>query len=1417
MKKIFFLSLIALLFSGVDAFAAKRYWVASDPRQWSATSRWAATSGGMSGMSVPGSSDTAYFDGNGVGVCTLNIAVDVKRIEISSGYTGTIVHQGNTITVGTGNAVMSGGTFSGGTAAITFNGSLTISGTAFTSTTSTLTVVGNLTKTSGSFSDNGGTVLFTTTNTIDGSFTFSSLTFTPAAAAIHTIVNTLTVNGTLTLSGSNKLTLNTGTIDTKSTVNISNTGTDGGGSATVKFSGSNNLTCTGNSTIGNGALPKVVIDKSGGTLTLASGSTISVQNDWNYNAGTITYTGSTVAFIDTLTISGANHQLNNVTFQSNADAIYTIGSSTTLTVNGTLATGGSGKLTFNTAGSGVIDAKSHVTLSNTGLGGGGTALITMTGPGSVNLTGNGAVGRSALPKFQINRAATGGAVVIIDTVSAGNNWTWTTGTLTTTNSHVAFLNSCTIAGTHTLNIVTFSNSSSGATYDISNTLTVNGVLSTRGSGTLTFNTGTIDAKSAIKLLNTGTGGGGSAIIKISGNANVTMYGNSTIGQSALPKVTIDKSAGGTLTLSGVISVANNWTRTAGDATPGSSTVAFISALTISGVDTLNNVTFTSNSGSPVAYNLATSAVLRVGGALVFDGTATLYFNTTSGGRIDALGNITIANTGTAGGISPGQTGATLKLIGSGTVNFDSNVSSGKGMLPHVTIDKTGGSVTLLDTISIWGNWDCQLAQDAYLQEGTSTLYFAGSKSVGGNYTLNNLFVDGGTYSMFTYDTTRVTGLLKYVGSTSITINTGTIIAQGNITLANTGTTGGGSGLIFIRGTAVQTFTGVASISNNSLLPNIHIKKSGGSLTLAQVLPVRGSWTYTSGNTIHGTSTVGFTTTKTISGSDTLYNVVFAGAAATFTIQSGTTLYTTGTLSTQGSNALVINTGTIKVLGHITLGNTSTGTGGSATVLIGGSGSQTLTGSGTAGGGALPNVTINASGTLTLASIITCAGNWLYTAGTVAPGTSTVAFAGTYNLDGYEGSGAMPFYNVLIYSGTRTLTDHIDVNNNLTINGSATLDGSSKTINVGGDWNSTGTWTYGTSTVVFDGYSVNKVEGTGTINFATVQISRNTPPGFQPRNLSLKNPVLINTAMTFNKGRIYSTSTNYLAFADNATCTVTNDDSAYVHGPVRKTGNDAFSFPLGDTTLHDSIAYHPLAMTAPGSTGDRFEAQYFGMAQSYGTTFPDSIESISDCEYWTFDRQVGSSTPTLKLAWNSNCPVDNYDDLLVSSWNGSQWNDLGASAVSVIGNTGLVTASVAISFSVNPVPIIIGKSKTTQPYAVLRKKLDGGYYQCSNGKLMFRFDEEYNDPDGKLSFKIYNDNHGVDGSSENVVGGYEPLVNYGSNYYVLNVMSCNLLPDGVLGTGYFILEVVNDKGEHWYLRFKHTTNITVNCPDNGGTE
>lgn len=114
------------------------------------------------------------------------------------------------------------------------------------------------------------------------------------------------------------------------------------------------------------------------------------------------------------------------------------------------------------------------------------------------------------------------------------------------------------------------------------------------------------------------------------------------------------------------------------------------------------------------------------------------------------------------------------------------------------------------------------------------------------------------------------------------------------------------------------------------------------------------------------------------------------------------------------------------------------------------------------------------------------------------------------------------------------------------------------------------------------------------------------------------------------------------------------------------------------------------------------------------------------------------------------------------------------------------------FSQQAIFLIVRNSTT---YAVLKKKLDAGYYSLSAGYLKFKFEEEYVNSNNSLVFSIYDPNRQVVVS--NTSPGMTLSTAYKDNRFVLDINAIN----PPLQIGFYILEVKDKKGEISMLRFK----------------
>jgi hypothetical protein len=187
---------------------------------------------------------------------------------------------------------------------------------------------------------------------------------------------------------------------------------------------------------------------------------------------------------------------------------------------------------------------------------------------------------------------------------------------------------------------------------------------------------------------------------------------------------------------------------------------------------------------------------------------------------------------------------------------------------------------------------------------------------------------------------------------------------------------------------------------------------------------------------------------------------------------------------------------------------------------------------------------------------------------------------------------------------------------------------------------------------------------------------------------------VGQTLTFTRGRIISTTSNLLIIG-NGVSVLTPSTASHVNGPVRKIGNQAFTFPVGKAGN-----YAPIQISAPALVTDHFTAEYFydNPHPTYNNTSLDpTLDHISQLEYWILDRTGGTSNVTVRLSWGlRSCCLTDLADLRVARWDGSVWRDHGnGGTTGDLFNGTIVTAGVVTSFS----PFTLASSSPANPLPV----------------------------------------------------------------------------------------------------------------------
>jgi gliding motility-associated-like protein len=213
---------------------------------------------------------------------------------------------------------------------------------------------------------------------------------------------------------------------------------------------------------------------------------------------------------------------------------------------------------------------------------------------------------------------------------------------------------------------------------------------------------------------------------------------------------------------------------------------------------------------------------------------------------------------------------------------------------------------------------------------------------------------------------------------------------------------------------------------------------------------------------------------------------------------------------------------------------------------------------------------------------------------------------------------------------------------------------------------------------FSGTATQHLSGTGTTRFYSLFLGSD----LVDNAFSLEQNITVAHRIDFIKGIVVAsqatpqTMTNMVLMENGADWTNTSDLS-YVDGFVSKTGNSAFTFPIGGGGY-----YRPVSISAPTATTDCFAARYvYGDPNSAGFTRTqrDNLAlHVSNKEYWVLNRRAGNSDVQLTLSWDAtktsvSMPSD-LRKIRIVRWNGSMWITEGN--VSTTGNftSGTVTAN-----------------------------------------------------------------------------------------------------------------------------------------------
>jgi hypothetical protein len=1094
-----------------------------------------------------------------------------------------------------------------------------------------------------------------------------ALTLTSGKLALGS--NTLTINGALSSSATNLFTANGSSNITfggsgNATFYLDQT-TDGTtnrlGTLTVNRSGStitmaNNVqTATGLALTGKLAIGSNTLTLDGTVSTSGTNAIVST------GASNITFGGTgAVTFHLDQTTDGTTNRLGTLLVNRSA-ATVTMGNSVqtataltltsgklatganTLTINGTLSTSATNSL----VGNGL--ATSTIAFGNTG---NATFFMDQTTNGTTNQVGTLTVNRTGNVITMGNSLQVFSALTLTAgqlAIGANPNILTVNGSLTTTTT-----NSLIADGTSN---ITFATAASGATFHLDQTtdgttnkigtLIINRSAQTITMGsnvqvatTLTFTTGKLAIGSNTLTLNGTLSTTGSNCLVANGSSNLTFGGTgnvtfnldqTTLGTTnRLGTMIIDRS-GATITMNTTMSmqVATALTLTSGKLAIGSNTLA------IDGI-------LTSSTSNYLIGNGNTSCVLTFGGSAT---SSTLCMDQTTDGTTNGVGTLTINRTGqtvTLGSNLQTLTALTLtngKLaIGSNTLTVNGTltntatncfVANGSSSITFVTgtnspsifLDQTtDGTTNRLGTL-IFNRTGQTLTMGTSLQTATALTLTNGKLIIGSN----TLTVDGAI-------THTSTNSLVANGSSNITFG-----GSGAITLCLDQTTNGITNrlgtLIINRSNAIITMNTTMSMQIATALTLTSGKLAIGSNTLT----IDGILTSSTLNYLIGNGNTNCV--LTFGGSATSSTLCMDQTTDGTTNEVGTlTINRTGQTVTLGSNLqaltaltltngkLAVGSNTLTVIGTLT--NTATnclvGNGSSSITFVTGTNSPSIFLDQTTDGttNRLGTLIFNRTGqTLTMGNSLQTATALTLTNGKLIAGSNTLTINGTFTGSGTNSITANGSSNITL-GGSGNTSFFLDQTADGTTNrlGTMIVNRTGNTITMGGNVQTAtaltltaGKLAIGSNTLTINGTvsttSTNTLEANGSSNVtfggtgnATIHFDQTTD-GTTNRlatllfnrtgnTLTMGSNMQTATALTLTAGKL-ALGSNTLTMNGTLTSTATNNlvangSSGITIGGTGALGSNLFldQTIIGTTNRLANLTYNRASQTI--TLGDTVE-------------------------------------------------------------------------------------------------------------------------------------------------------------------------------------------------------------------------------------
>jgi hypothetical protein len=195
------------------------------------------------------------------------------------------------------------------------------------------------------------------------------------------------------------------------------------------------------------------------------------------------------------------------------------------------------------------------------------------------------------------------------------------------------------------------------------------------------------------------------------------------------------------------------------------------------------------------------------------------------------------------------------------------------------------------------------------------------------------------------------------------------------------------------------------------------------------------------------------------------------------------------------------------------------------------------------------------------------------------------------------------------SDDKNATIGVQVRGDMIVRAGNTYNNTGTGTEVWGDIYMDGTWTYDIDDgrrLVFAGTANSTVWGSGRFGVLVMNLSKTLPA-----SVTLNRPLLIDSLVNLNTGKLYTSYTNPLIFNSGAKVNTVSNNNSFVEGPVRKLGSEAFIYPVG---MANDVQPAGISATAAAADSGMFWIENFNngctsLCNANGYTGPNGAWTV----------------------------------------------------------------------------------------------------------------------------------------------------------------------------------------------------------------